>query len=328
MHPGLFGLRDISPPTIYLAAMDKTARTVPQSIDATLSLLGEADYLADRSLATVLFLALRMRRPIFFEGEAGVGKTEIAKVLAATLGRRLIRLQCYEGLDVSAAVYEWNYAEQMIAIRLAEAEGNVDRDRLSHDVFSERFLIKRPLLQALEPDTAGAPVLLIDELDRTDEAFEAFLLEVLADFQVTIPELGTVKAAHPPIVVITSNRTREIHDALKRRCLYHWVGYPTAERELSIVRTKVPGIGKKLSQEIVHFVQALRKQDLFKAPGVAETLDWASALTELDAVALDPAMVSDTLGVLLKYQDDIARLEGSGAKELIDQVRAELRAAE
>jgi MoxR-like ATPase len=308
--------------------MDKTARTIPQSIDATLSLLGEADYLADRSLATVLFLALRMGRPIFFEGEAGVGKTEIAKVLAATLGRRLIRLQCYEGLDVSAAVYEWNYAEQMIAIRLAEAEGNVDRDRLSHDVFSERFLIKRPLLQALEPDTAGAPVLLIDELDRTDEAFEAFLLEVLADFQVTIPEMGTVKAVHPPIVVITSNRTREIHDALKRRCLYHWIGYPTAERELSIVRTKVPGIGKKLSQEIVHFVQALRKQDLFKAPGVAETLDWASALTELDAVALDPAMVSDTLGVLLKYQDDIARLEGSGAKELIDQVRAELRAAE
>jgi len=309
--------------------MDKTlsSRAIPDSIDATLKLLGEADYLADRSLATVLFLALRMGRPIFLEGEAGVGKTEIAKVLAATLGRRLIRLQCYEGLDVAAAVYEWNYAEQMIAIRLAEAEGNVDRDRLSHDVFSERFLIKRPLLQALEPDTAGPPVLLIDELDRTDEAFEAFLLEVLADFQVTIPELGTVKAAHPPIVVVTSNRTREIHDALKRRCLYHWVGYPNAERELRIVRTKVPGIGKKLSQEVVHFVQALRKQDLFKAPGVAETLDWASALTELDAIALDPTTVSDTLGVLLKYQDDIARIEGSGAKELIDQVRAEIRAA-
>jgi MoxR-like ATPase len=308
--------------------MTKPARAVPQSIDQTLSLLGEADYLADRSLATVLFLALRMARPIFLEGEAGVGKTEIAKVLATTLGRRLIRLQCYEGLDVAAAVYEWNYAEQMIAIRLAEAEGNIDRDRLSHDVFSDRFLIKRPLLQALEPDTAGAPVLLIDELDRTDEAFEAFLLEVLADFQVTIPELGTVKAEHPPIVVITSNRTREIHDALKRRCLYHWVDYPTAERELAIVRTKVPGIGKRLSQEVVHFVQALRKQDLFKAPGVAETLDWASALTELDAVALDPATVSDTLGVLLKYQDDIARMEGGAAKELIEQVRAELRAAE
>jgi len=308
--------------------MKTTARPVPSSIDETLALLGEANYLADRSLATVLFLALRMGRPIFLEGEAGVGKTEVAKVLSQTLGRRLIRLQCYEGLDVAAAVYEWNYAEQMIAIRLAEAEGNVDRNRLEHDVFSERYLIKRPLLQALEPDTAGAPVLLIDELDRTDEAFEAFLLEVLADFQVTIPEMGTVKAAHPPIVVVTSNRTREIHDALKRRCLYHWIGYPSAERELSIVRTKVPGVGKRLSQEVVHFVQALRKQDLFKAPGVAETLDWASALAELDAVALDPATVSDTLGVLLKYQDDIARFEGSGAKELIDQVRAELRAAE
>jgi MoxR-like ATPase len=308
--------------------MTKPARTLPQSIDETQNLLGEANYLADRSLATVLFLALRMGRPIFLEGEAGVGKTEIAKVLATTLGRRLIRLQCYEGLDVSAAVYEWNYAEQMIAIRLAEAEGNIDRDRLSHDVFSDRFLIKRPLLQALEPDTAGPPVLLIDELDRTDEAFEAFLLEVLADFQVTIPEMGTVTAEHPPIVVITSNRTREIHDALKRRCLYHWVDYPNAERELRIVRTKVPGIGKRLSQEVVHFVQALRRQDLFKAPGVAETLDWASALTELDAVALDPNTVSDTLGVLLKYQDDIARLEGGAAKELIEQVRAELRAAE
>src|SRR5467141_703717 len=300
----------------------------PASIDDTLKLLGEADYLADRSLATVLFLALRMGRPIFLEGEAGVGKTEIAKVLASTLGRRLIRLQCYEGLDVSAAVYEWNYAEQMIAIRLAEAEGRVDRERLEHDVFSDRFLIKRPLLQALEPDPSGPPVLLIDELDRADEAFEAFLLEVLADFQVTIPELGTVKATHAPIVVITSNRTREIHDALKRRCLYHWVGYPTADRELKIVRAKVPGVAKALSEQVVHFVQALRKEDLFKAPGVAETLDWASALAELDAVTLYPATVSDTLGVLLKYQDDIARLEGSKAKELIDQVRAELRAAE
>src|ERR1044071_7579999 len=308
--------------------MTKTAIKPPASIDATLDLLASADYLADRSLATVLFLALRMGRPIFLEGEAGVGKTEIAKVLSQTLGRRLIRLQCYEGLDVSAAVYEWNYAEQMIAIRLAEAAGSVDRDRLSQDVFSERFLIKRPLLQALEPDTAGAPVLLIDELDRTDEAFEAFLLEVLADFQVTIPELGTMKAEHPPIVVITSNRTREIHDALKRRCLYHWVGYPTAERELAIVRAKVPGIGKKLSAEVVHFVQALREQDLFKSPGAAEALDWAAALTELDVVALDPATVSDTLGVLLKYQDDIARIEGTRAKELLDAVHAEMRAAE
>jgi len=303
-------------------------RALPASIDATLELLAGADYLADRSLATVLFLALRMGRPLFLEGEAGVGKTEIAKVLAATLGRRLIRLQCYEGLDVASAVYEWNYAAQMIAIRLAEAEGAGDRERLSEDVFSERFLIKRPLLQALEPDTAGAPVLLIDEIDRADEAFEAFLLEVLADFQVTVPELGTVKAAHPPIVVITSNRTREVHDALKRRCLYHWVGYPNAERELAIVHAKVPGIADRLSREVVHFVQALRKEDLFKAPGVAETLDWASALSELDVVALDPATVSDTLGVLLKYQDDIARLEGTKAKELLDQVRAELRAAE
>jgi MoxR-like ATPase len=269
-----------------------------------------------------------MGRPLFVEGEAGVGKTEIAKVLSTTLGRRLIRLQCYEGLDVAAAVYEWNYAAQMIAIRVAEAEGEHDRERIEHDVFSERFLIKRPLLQALEPDAAGAPVLLIDELDRADEAFEAFLLEVLADFQVTIPELGTVKAAQPPIVIITSNRTREIHDALKRRCLYHWVDYPDAERELAIVRAKVPGVGEALSEQVVHFVQALRKQDLFKQPGVAETLDWAAALAELDVVALDPATVSDTLGVLLKYQDDIARIEGTKAKELIDEVRAELRAAE
>jgi MoxR-like ATPase len=269
-----------------------------------------------------------MGRPLFLEGEAGVGKTEIAKVLATTLGRRLIRLQCYEGLDVASAVYEWNYAAQMIAIRAAEAQGERDRERIEADVFSERFLIKRPLLQALEPDPAGAPVLLIDELDRSDEAFEAFLLEVLADFQVTVPELGTVKAEHPPIVVITSNRTREIHDALKRRCLYHWVGYPNAARELEIVRAKVPGIGKKLSEQVVGFVQTLRKQDLFKSPGVAETLDWATALSELDAVALDPATVSDTLGVLLKYQDDIARLEGGKVKELLDQVQAELRAAE
>jgi len=304
------------------------AHNLPGSIDATLALLAEADYLADRSLATVLFLALRMGRPLFLEGEAGVGKTEVAKVLATTLGRKLIRLQCYEGLDIAAAVYEWNYGAQMIAIRLAEAEGVEDREHLAQDVFSEKFLIKRPLLQALEPDVAGPPVLLIDELDRTDEAFEAFLLEVLSDFQVTIPELGTVKAAHPPIVVVTSNRTREIHDALKRRCLYHWLGYPNAERELSIVRAKVPGIAERLSREIVHFVQSLRREDLFKAPGVAETLDWASALSELDAVALDPATVSDTLGVLLKYQDDIARLEGTKAKELLDEVRAQLRAAE
>ncbi len=296
-------------------------RNLPNSIDATLALLAKADYVADRSLATVLYLALRMGRPLFVEGEAGVGKTEIAKVLAKTLGRRLIRLQCYEGLDVSAAVYEWNYGAQMISIRLAETAGEGDRGRIEHDVFSERFLIKRPLLQALEPDPSGPPVLLIDEIDRTDEAFEAFLLEVLADFQVTVPELGTVKAPHPPIVVVTSNRTREVHDALKRRCLYHWVGYPDAERELKILRARVPGIAKKLSEQVVAFVQTLRKEDLFKSPGVAETLDWASALTELDVVALDPATVSDTLGVLLKYQDDIARLDGTKVKALLDEVK-------
>jgi MoxR-like ATPase len=301
---------------------------LPASIDATVALLAEAQYLADRSLATVLYLALKMGRPLFLEGEAGVGKTEIGKVLSTTLKRRLIRLQCYEGLDVSAAVYEWNYAAQMIAIRAAEAEGEHDRQRLEHDVFSERFLIKRPLLQALEPDASGPPVLLIDELDRTDEAFEAFLLEVLSDFQVTIPELGTVKAAQPPIVLVTSNRTREVHDALKRRCLYHWVGYPDAARELAILRAKVPGIAKKLSEQVVAFVQALRKEDLFKSPGVAETLDWAGALTELDVVALDPATVSDTLGALLKYQDDIARLDGAKVKTLLDEVKSELRAAE
>ena len=305
-----------------------TAKNLPASIDATLKLLGEADYVADRSLATVLYLALRMGRPIFLEGEAGVGKTEIAKVLAQTLGRKLIRLQCYEGLDIAAAVYEWNYGAQMIAIRLAEAEGAGDNERIEHDVFSDRFLIKRPLLQALEPSPEGPPVLLIDEIDRTDEAFEAFLLEVLSDFQVTVPELGTIKADQPPVVIITSNRTREVHDALKRRCLYHWVGYPSAERELAILRAKVPGVGKKLSEQVVAFVQALRKEDLFKSPGVAETLDWAGALTELNAVALDPATVSDTLGVLLKYQDDIARLDQSKVKQLLDEAKAELRAAE
>jgi len=301
---------------------------LPASIDDTLALMAQADYIADRSLATVLFLSLRMGRPLFVEGEAGTGKTEIAKVLSRTLGRKLIRLQCYEGLDVAAAVYEWNYGAQMIAIRLAEAEGEHDRERIEHDVFSEQYLIKRPLLQALEPDPDGAPVLLIDELDRTDEAFEAFLLEVLADFQVTVPELGTIKAPHPPIVVITSNRTREVHDALKRRCLYHWVGYPDAQRELKILRRKLPGIGKKLSEQVVGFVQALRKEDMFKVPGVAETLDWAGALSELDAVALDPATVSDTLGVLLKYQDDIARIDQGKIKALLDEAKAELKAAE
>lgn len=303
-------------------------RHLPTSIDETLTLLNDSGYVADRPLATVLFLALKLGRPLFLEGEAGVGKTEIAKVLSAALGRRLIRLQCYEGLDVASAVYEWNYAGQMMAIRLAEAGGGVDRAQLESDLFSERYLVKRPLLQALEPDTAGAPVLLIDELDRTDEAFEAFLLEVLADFQVTVPELGTIRAEHPPIVIITSNRTREIHDALKRRCLYHWLDYPDAERELAILRARAPDAPLRLSQEVVAFVQALRKEELFKAPGVAETLDWAAALVELDAVALDPALVSDTLGVLLKYQDDIQKMQGTKTKELLDAVRGQLKAAE
>ncbi len=297
---------------------------LPATIDDTLALLERADYVGDRALATVLFLSLRLGRPLLLEGEAGVGKTEIAKVLASSLGRKLIRLQCYEGLDVAAAVYEWNYAGQMMAIRLAEAGGNADRDRLQEDVFSERYLVKRPLLQALEPMAEGAPVLLIDELDRTDEAFEAFLLEILSDYQVTIPELGTIKAPHPPIVIITSNRTREIHDALKRRCLYHWIDYPDAEREGKIVAAKAPGAPAALTRELVAFVQKIRKEDVFKSPGVAETLDWATALTELDAVALDPELVNNTLGVLLKYQDDIAKLAGSRSKAIIDEVRAEL----
>jgi MoxR-like ATPase len=277
-------------------------------------------------LATAVYLSLSLRRPLFLEGEAGVGKTEIAKVLAQALGRRLIRLQCYEGLDVASAVYEWNYSRQMIEIRLAET-GSESRDTVEEEIFSDRFLIKRPLLQALEPDLAGAPVLLIDELDRTDEPFEAYLLEVLSDFQITIPELGTVKAAEPPIVVITSNRTREIHDALKRRCFYYWVDYPSAERELAILRIKAPGAAETLSREVVGFVQKLRTADLFKLPGVAETIDWAHALTQLDVLALTPEAINDTLGVLLKYQDDIAKVQGSEATRILEQVRAELAAA-
>lgn len=295
---------------------------LPLSIDETLALLKRGHYVADRSLATVLFLALKMGRPLLLEGEAGVGKTEIAKVLAATLGRNLIRLQCYEGLDVAAAVYEWNYAAQMIAIRVAEAGGAVNQESLTAGIFSERFLVKRPLLQALEPDGRGPPVLLIDELDRTDEAFEAFLLEVLSDYQVTVPELGTIRAPQAPIVIVTSNRTREIHDALKRRCLYHWVDYPDAARELAILKAKAPGAPERLTRDIVAFVQRLRKTDLFKVPGVAETIDWATALTELDAVGLDPQGVTDTLGVLLKYQDDIVKMQGGEAKTILDEVRA------
>jgi len=297
---------------------------LPVSIDETIDLLARADYVAERGLATAVFLALRMGRPLFLEGEAGVGKTEIAKVLAQTLDRRLVRLQCYEGLDIASAVYEWNYTRQMIEIRLAEAEGVKSREGLSQDIFSERFLIRRPLLQALEGDIGAAPVLLIDELDRTDEPFEAYLLEVLSDFQVTIPEIGTIRAQQPPIVVITSNRTREIHDAVKRRCLYHWVDYPDAQRELDILRRKAPGASDRLSREVVAFVQRLRSMDLFKLPGVAETIDWSKALVALDRVALDPNLIDDTLGALLKYQDDIARVKGSEAARILSEVRAEV----
>ena len=301
-------------------------RKAPETIDETLDLLSGADYVADRALATVLFLSLRMKRPLFLEGEAGVGKTEIAKVLAQSLGRRLIRLQCYEGLDVSSAVYEWNYPAQMLEIRLSEAAGIRDRTRLESDIFSQRFLIRRPVLQALESTSAGAPVFLIDELDRTDEAFEAFLLEILSDYQVTIPELGTIKAEEPPIVIITTNRTREVHDALKRRCLYHWVDYPDAASELAIIRRKVPGCNETLAREIVAYVQKLRTIDLFKNPGIAETIDWATALTELDRVALDPETITGTVGALLKYQEDIARIAGSEGRQVLDAVKAELRA--
>ncbi len=303
-------------------------QNTPTSVDETLALLAAGRYVADRSLATALFLALRLKRPLFLEGEAGVGKTEIAKVLAETLQRRLVRLQCYEGLDVASAVYEWNYARQMVEIRLAEAAGDQTRESLGSDIYSERFLIKRPLLQAIESDPAGVPVLLIDELDRTDEPFEAYLLEVLSDFQITIPELGTIKASEPPIVIVTSNRTREIHDALKRRCFYYWVDYPDAKRELEILRVKVPGASDKLSRQVVGFVQKLRKVELFKLPGIAETIDWTEALIQLDRVALDPKAVDDTLGVLLKYQDDIAKIRGSEAAVLLDQVKAEIASAE
>lgn len=303
-----------------------TSAALPASIDDVEALLGRGDYVADRSLATTLFLALKMGRPLFLEGEAGVGKTEIAKVLATTLNRRLVRLQCYEGLDLASAVYEWNYPRQMLEIRLAEATGEGDKGSLSHDLFSADFLIERPLLQALKPDPNGAPVLLIDELDRTDEPFEAYLLEVLSDFQITIPEVGTVKAPEPPIVIITSNRTREIHDALKRRCLYYWVDYPSAERELAILQRKVPGAPQRLSREIVAFVQHLRDTELFKLPGVAETIDWTRALAFLDKVALDPETIDNTLGVLLKYQDDIAKMKGSEAAAILRQVQQDIAA--
>ena len=297
---------------------------VPESVDGVVSLLEAGDYVADRGLATAIFLALRLHRPLFVEGEAGTGKTEIAKVLAAGLGRRLIRLQCYEGLDVASAVYEWNYPRQMIEIRIAESSSNASRETLAQDIFRREFLIERPLMQALEPHVEGPPVLLIDELDRTDEPFEAYLLEVLSDFQITVPEIGTIKAGQPPIVVVTSNRTREIHDALKRRCFYHWVAYPTAERELEILRRKAPGANRDLAGQVVAFVQKVRGMDLFKLPGVAETIDWIHALMQLDALVLDPEAINNTMGVLLKYQDDIARLQGSEAARILTEVKAEL----
>jgi MoxR-like ATPase len=300
---------------------------LPKDIDATLDLLTAGDYIADRSLATTLFLALKMGRPLFLEGEAGVGKTEIAKVLSKTLSRPLVRLQCYEGLDIASAVYEWNYARQMIEIRMAEAAGEIDRERLGQDIFRDEFLIKRPLLQALQAEKGAAPVLLIDELDRTDEAFEAYLLEVLSDFQITIPEIGTITAEHPPIVIVTSNRTREIHDALKRRCLYYWVDYPDAKRELDILRIKVPGCEDILSRQVVAFIQRLREHDLFKLPGISETIDWATALTELNKIVLEPETIDDTLGALLKYQDDIQKIQGSEAALILEEVKRELAVA-
>ena len=300
---------------------------IPASIDETLTLLSESHYIADRSLATTLYLSLKMGKPLFLEGEAGVGKTEVAKVLSSALGRKLVRLQCYEGLDINSAVYEWNYSGQMIEIRLAEASGGIEKKSLSGDVFSKKFLIERPLLQALKTENGHPPVLLIDELDRTDEPFEAFLLELLSDFQITIPEIGTIKAEKPPLVIVTSNRTREIHDALKRRCLYHWVDYPSAEREFQIIQAKLPGIDKQLSAQLVAYVQHLRDEDLFKLPGVAETLDWAEALTQLDKVALDSEAVDNTLGTLLKYQDDIAKIRGSEAAQILERVKLELAEA-
>lgn len=300
---------------------------VPSTVDAVVDMLRGGNYVADRSLSTALYLSLKLGRPLFLEGEAGVGKTEIGKVLSESLGRRLIRLQCYEGLDVSSAVYEWNYSMQMIDIRIAEAAGQQDRDTITDNIFSEKFLIKRPLLQALEADESGEPpVLLIDELDRTDEPFEAFLLEILSDFQVTIPEIGTVKAAKPPIVIITSNRTREIHDAIKRRCFYFWVDYPNAQRELEILKVKVPDAPDRLTQQVVEFVQHLRDRDLFKLPGVAETIDWTNALIQLDKIDLDPETVNSSLGVLLKYQDDIEKIQGSEAAQILDEVKAGIAA--
>lgn len=299
----------------------------PTNIDATLKLLKDGNYIGDRSLATALHLALQLNRPLFLEGEAGVGKTEIAKVLSETLNRPLVRLQCYEGLDIASAVYEWNYSLQMIEIRLSEAVGDRDRTSIADNLFSEKFLIKRPLLQALEPCPDGPPVLLIDELDRTDEPFEAYLLEVLSEFQITIPEIGPIAAKEPPIVIITSNRTREVHDALKRRCFYYWIDYPDAERELEILKVKAPSAPANLSRQVVAFVQKLRDMDLFKQPGVAETIDWANALTQLDCMVLDPDTINNTLGTLLKYQDDIEKIRGSEASLILADIKGEMMMA-
>ncbi|MCA0994595.1 AAA family ATPase [Alloyangia pacifica] len=307
--------------------MDHQGAGLPGSIDAVQDMLARSGYVCPRPLATVLFLALRLGRPLFLEGEAGVGKTEIAKALSLATGRRLIRLQCYEGLDAATAVYEWNFPAQMIAIRAAEAAGEADRGQLQHDLFGPDFLIERPLLQAMRPDETGAPILLIDELDRTDEPFEAFLLEALSDFQVTIPELGTITAPEPPVVILTSNRTREVHDALKRRCLYHWVDYPDFARELEILHARAPEVAEALSRQIVAFVQALRTEDLFKKPGVAETIDWAKCLLALDVIDLSPEVISDTLGAILKYQDDIMKIQGSEAKRLLDEAKTSLETA-
>ena len=301
--------------------------SIPASIDAVEAMLSGQSYVSGRALSTVVFLALKLGRPLFLEGEAGTGKTEIAKVIAAGLGRRLIRLQCHEGLDAASAVADWNFAAQMIAIRTAEATGQADRTRLEDELFSERYLIERPLLAAMRPQEGGAPVLLIDEIDRTDEPFEAFLLEALSDFQVTIPEFGTIKAPEPPIVILTSNRTREVHDALKRRCLYHWIDYPGLDRELAILRARIPGLSDSLSRQVVAFVQRLRREDLFKKPGVAETIDWAKCLLALDAMTLSPEVIGDTLGAILKYQDDIQKIEGAAARKMLDEVRAALDAA-
>lgn len=299
----------------------------PDSIEAVTELLHSQGYLADRALATTVFLALKMQRPLFLEGEPGVGKTELARALAAGLDRPVLRLQCYEGLDIAGAVYEWNYARQMIEIRLAEAAGATaaaNREALARDVFSEQFLVARPLLQALQGQPGKAPVLLIDELDRADEPFEAYLLELLSDFQISIPELGTIKASEPPTVVITSNRTREIHDALKRRCLYYWVDYPNAERELAILRERLPDLSRQLARQVVAFVQRVRQEDVFKAPGIAESLDWATALAYLQARDLEADLVDTTLGALLKYQDDIELIRGDNSARLLAQVKADL----